>query len=292
LDGEVLASLGEPIFPSPNLMSLLQDRLSQKKLLIQYKIPTAEFIQVDTAEDLEQATQHFPKGFVLKKRRGGYDGYGTFIVKSADDLKNLRPVLSKEKSGFIAEAFVPFKKELAVMLVRDQKNHCFSLPLVESKQTQAKCDWVQGPVKHAKAKSLITRLQKMLKQENYVGVIGFELFDTGSNLLINELAPRVHNSGHYSLDALSEDQFSLHIKAVCGFSCVPPKVLSPGFAMANLIGSKNSPADWENDLTSKIHWYGKLENRPGRKMGHLNAVGATPKKALAQVLKDRKKFSL
>lgn len=292
LDADVLASLNEQIFPSPLLMGILQDRWSQKELLQKYKIPTAEYVVVENAEDLQQAWTHFPKGFVLKKRRGGYDGYGTYMVRTAKDLGPLLELLPKETSGFIAEAFIPFKRELAIILGRDQNKHSFTLPLVETKQTNAKCDWVQGPIKHTKASALIVRLQKMLQKENYVGVIGFELFDTGKEILVNELAPRVHNSAHYSLDALSEDQFSLHVKAVCGISCESPKLLAPGFAMANLLGTKNSPADWKSDFTAKLHWYGKTENRPGRKMGHLTTTGATAKKALTQALKDRKKFSL
>ncbi|MGE3757303.1 MAG: ATP-grasp domain-containing protein, partial [Pseudobdellovibrionaceae bacterium] len=120
----------------------------------------------------------------------------------------------------------------------------------------------------------------------------FELFDTGSEILVNELAPRVHNSGHYSQNALSESQFTLHVKAVCGIECDSPTLLAPGFAMANLIGTSTQKANWKTDFTSHLHWYGKSENRPGRKMGHLNAIAVTGKKALAQVLKDRKKISL
>lgn len=296
LNADLLARIqkteNKTIWPEPQLMGTLQDRLSQKNLLIAHHIPTADFIEVHGQAQYQKARDLFPDGFVLKKRRGGYDGYGTYIIRSDRQFEEFKSVLDTEKSGFIAEAWVPFKRELAVILGRDQNGNDFELPLVESKQTHAKCDWVMGPIRHTKAKSLIKKIQKMLLEVNYVGVIGFELFDTGKTLLVNELAPRVHNSGHYSQNALSESQFALHVKAVCGIECTSPVLLNKAFAMANLVGASENPISWKGNFASRLHWYGKKQNRQGRKMGHLNFAANTGKEALSQVLKDRKKFTL
>ncbi len=288
----ITQELGLAMWPKPELMADLQDRLTQKKMLITHKIPTSDFLEIQNEDDLFKASQKFKKGFVLKKRRGGYDGNGTFILKNSKNWSRFASHLQSENFGFIAEAFVPFKRELAIMLGQDLYGNFISFPLVESHQSQARCDWVKGPIKNVKSKVLLLKLKNFLKKINYVGMIGFEIFDTGSELLINEIAPRVHNSGHYSMNALSESQFDLHIKSVCGYKCTSPQLLSSGFAMANLLGLSEKTANWPNDLKGSLHWYGKLENRPGRKMGHLNFISTNPQKALQLALKERKRMKL
>jgi 5-(carboxyamino)imidazole ribonucleotide synthase len=179
------------------------------------------------------------------------------------------------------------------MVARNTRGQTIRLPFVESYQENARCLWVKGPVKEsAKLTTVGRKLEKFLGTIAYSGMMGVELFDTGSELVINELAPRVHNSGHYSLDALSDDQFSLHIKAILGQDLGRPRRLSPGFAMLNLLGETAEPAKWLLPSAIKLHWYGKEENRPGRKMGHINALAATPEKALVLVKKHRAFFRL
>ena len=129
----------------------------------------------------------------------------------------------------------------------------------------------------------------MMNEIHYEGVMAFELFETKQGtLLVNEIAPRVHNSGHYSLDALSEDQFSLHIKAVLNMELVAPVKISGGFAMLNLLGEKAS-SQWLPPAGTRLHWYGKMESRPGRKMGHLNNLDSTANKALSTLLNFKSK---
>ncbi len=295
LDAHLLESLSRdtsvPVLPRPSDMALIQDRLTQKEILLQHRLPTARFHSVATEDEARWAFDDLGGRAVFKKRRFGYDGYGTFIVRSAQDLKKFLPELTKNSHGFIAEEFVPFKREVAVMVVRSLRGQTVRLPFVESYQENARCLWVKGPLrKSAKLTALGQKLEKFLSAISYCGTMGVELFDTGSKLIVNELAPRVHNSGHYSLDALSDDQFSLHIKAVLGQDLVTPRVLSPGFAMMNLLGSTTEPATWLLPSEIKLHWYGKEENRPGRKMGHINVLAATPEKALALVKNRRSCF--
>ncbi len=279
------------VYPAPHTMNLLQDRFKQKNLFTKYNIPTAKFISLlsdshkNPHREFNQLIKLFPNGFVLKKRHQAYDGYGTCIVAN---IKNKTKALHfiKNNQNLIAEGFIAFKKEMAIILVRNKKKQIVELPLVHTYQEQAKCLWLKGPCQHKNKSALIRKLKAMLKQINYIGVMAFELFDTSQGLLVNELAPRVHNSGHYSLDALSEDQFTLHIKAVLNQDLCSPVLQAKGFAMLNLLAGKQLSKQVKMAETKKevkLYWYGKKEHRPGRKMGHLNALASTSEKALKKL---------
>lgn len=269
--------------PSPRVMGLLSDRLSQKRLFLKYAVPTAAFRRVDTAGEAAAAFLELGP-CVFKTRTGGYDGYGTYLVKRADDLAAL------PGGSFIAETFVPFKAELAVSLGRGADGSVCVLPLVRTFQENSRCLWVKGPVRHPAFATMAARLKRMLEGENYEGICAFELFDTGGSLLVNEAAPRVHNSAHYSLDALEPDQFTLHLKAVIGAPLPKtPRLAAKGFAMWNLLGAA-PPRRYP--VGTRLHWYGKKESRPGRKMGHINALGISPERALAAVKRAAKEMGL
>lgn len=299
LDANLLKQLSEKsktaIYPEPYLMGLLQDRLSQKQLLEKYQIPTAPYSQVSKWTDILQL-KSFGSEVVLKQRRFGYDGYGTFFIKLKGGESSFNEVYKKSQEGFIAEKKIPFRRELALLMARDHFGQIVDFPLVESKQTNARCDWVMGPIRHPKEKSLRQALKKLLVKENYIGVIAFELFDTGKDLLVNEVAPRVHNSGHYSQNALTLSQFQAHVLAVTGSKLFTPEILSP-FAMANLLGTSNVSPTWSHQLGKnneavQLHWYGKQDNRNHRKMGHINTLADTPKAALKMALSARRKVKV
>ena len=303
---EASLSANTPIHPRPKIMNLLQDRLSQKNLLKKYKIPTARFVEVSPKAGLNNLIKVFPKGLVLKKRRQGYDGYGIFTFKPVKNLgekgrgeKNLDEKLSQaehflhKNSRLIAEELIFFKRELALILFRNRKGQIVEMPLVQTFQEQNRCLWVKGPIQHPKKQALIKKLKHLMKDTNYEGALAFELFETKTGaLMINEMAPRVHNSGHYSLNGLSEDQFSLHIKAVLNLELKTPLVLAKGFAMLNLLG-ESFQEKWLTPEGAILHWYGKHQSRLGRKMGHINHLGITPNKALDPLmdfyLKHKKK---
>ncbi|MFN7728561.1 MAG: ATP-grasp domain-containing protein [Bdellovibrio sp.] len=269
---KALGSLAQApgVFPNAGVMRDLQDRSSQKQLLITHGLATSPCMFVQRPLDLKTAFEKFKKGYVVKKVRGGYDGTGTFYVKSLQELEKLQvafPGIS------IAESFVKFKRELATSVVCDGKKVHF-LPLVESHQTDSRCDWVRGPVKHRAWNKLSLKIEKMLLKIGYQGVIAFELFDTGTNLLVNEIAPRVHNSAHYTQDALNFSQFALHLLAGTGAKLPRLELKTKCFVMMNLVGESYSSFVFPDVLEGNLHWYGKASNRPGRKMGHLNWVGA------------------
>lgn len=290
---ELEASTGTQVLPRPNDMARIQDRLSQKTLLLAAKVPTADFISVTTQSEADAAFEKFKRQVVFKKRRFGYDGYGTFVVKTPAELSKFKTAMSKDQFGFIAEQFVPFRRELAVMIARDRRGNTHRLPFVETFQENSRCLWVKGPLKEdSKFKKLGQRLEALLGKIGYVGIMGVELFETRHGILVNELAPRVHNSGHYSLDALFEDQFSIHLKAILGLQIGPPRPLAKGFAMYNLLGHSMNPPKWKSNPAVRLHWYGKNETRPGRKMGHINALGKTPEEALRTLKKRAHDFNL
>ena len=275
--------------PSLKNLARIQDRLSQKKLLTIHKLPTSSFVDVPLGEDREACLQALLtrwQALVLKTRHGGYDGYGTFVVKTRKDIKNLPPVPA------IAEAFVPFKRELAVTACRNKRSQIVFFPLVETHQKKSQCFWVKGPVQSKKFARLKRQITRFLNKINYVGAITFELFETQKDLLVNELAPRVHNSAHYSWEALSEDQFTLHLKACCAQDLHTPKLVSPGFAMLNLLGSSQACCSKQLASGLYLHWYSKKVSKKGRKMGHITSLQASSLKALNKLLKLKKKMGI
>jgi len=280
------------VFPSVKLMDQIRDRKTQKEWLSSGGLPTALDIPFKGRSDLVQYTQFNDKTIVLKKRLFGYDGYGTLVIRSNEDLHLIPEDLRPEE--WIAEEHCTFHRELAVSIARNSSNQFYVLPFVETHQKDSKCDWVKGPIRSFRGRSIVSKLKKLMKKSDYVGLLTAELFDTPRGLLINELAPRVHNSAHYSIEGLKVSQFEAHLRAVLGLP-LPKKSLSlgKGFAMANLIGSEELPSS-QITLGSNpdgfIHWYGKDLSRPGRKLGHLTVIGNSADRSLKQVLKWRKSF--
>ena len=275
------------IYPKPEHLREIRDRLFQKKLLEKFEIPTSPLHEVRDLKDIENLMNEkyldIPiQGIVLKKRLFGYDGYGTLILNK-ENYKELFPQDFSPKK-WIVESFVLFRKEIALSFAINSKGQICDFPIVETHQSNSKCLWVKGPIKESKGLSTLKKdLKHMLRHLNYIGFITFELFLTQKgDYLVNEIAPRVHNSAHYSLEALYLNQFKAHLLSILGFD-IPQtaQVISP-FAMYNIIGK------WHKSLIPFpkahnqcfLHWYGKKEVRPGRKMGHITALNSTFEEAL------------
>ncbi len=275
------------IYPSPRIMGQLRDRKSQKRLFDLYHLPTSPWNVVTTEKEVLTFVDQFQLPLVFKKRVYGYDGYGTYVVKTpfqlAQFLKN-----DFKKDTFIVEDFIPFEKECAIIMARSSDKSITHLPMVESFQKDSRCDWVKGPVKVKRSQALINQLKKFLEGIKYVGVMGVELFVTRHGLIINEIAPRVHNTGHYSLSTPGMSQFDLHNMCLLGQK-LPKHEIKSGFAMANLIGGGRNVQFQPID---ELYWYGKEDNRKGRKMGHINALGPNPTTALKKALRRRKDIKL
>jgi len=272
------------IYPSSKIMSLIRDRFSQKQLLEKFKIPTSPFTN--------DFSSKFTKPVVFKKRLFGYDGYGTVICKKTNDYHKFF-LKNRNLKDWIVEDFIPFKKELAFSIARTKKDMFCVLPLVETFQKDSKCFWVKGPIENKKLNRLVQKVKKMLSDSKYVGIIAVELFETkNGELLVNELAPRVHNSAHYSVEALNLSQFDVHNLAILGEDL--PEKVKPlnAFSMVNLIGTGSKIPKIKLPLLGSLTWYNKSLNKPGRKMGHVTVLDKTPSSALRSALHEERRQSL
>lgn len=258
-----------PRFPARRALEVIADRLPQKTLLDELGIATAPWQTCATGAELDQAIARFGGEMVLKRRRGGYDGRGTLLCDAAS------PRPGADWLGeTIVEQRIPFRRELSIVGARNARGECVFYPLVENHHQQgilrltlAPADDV-APAMQREAEAALGRLMAAL---DYVGVMAMECFDTGDGLLVNEVAPRVHNSGHWTQAGADICQFALHLRALTGLPMPTPVVFGPR-AMVNLIGVEYEQA-LAHAAGHRLHWYGKTP-RPGRKVGHINVEPA------------------
>lgn len=287
VDADSLAKLeeaGYPLYPTSKTIALVQDKLIQKQTLSDAGIKMAAFSAVSTTDDIHKAADEFGWPLVLKARRNGYDGKGNATLNSASDIDAAWAKLDGDNRSLYVEAFCPFTKELAIMITRSHSGESVSYPLVESVQKDHICHIVRAPASEtekviAEATELAT---KAVETIGGIGTIGVEMFLTENNeVLLNEMAPRVHNSGHYTIEACECSQFENHVRAVLGWPLGSTKMITPAAVMINLLGAKNGPgypAGIEQALAvdgAFVHVYGKSMTTTGRKMGHLTALGAS-----------------
>jgi len=251
---------GKKIEPNLTALARIQDRLFQKEWLYDFGLPTLDYVKINSKDDLDLAFKTFGGQLVCKERFGGYDGYGTYVITSKIDLLSFKRAFKGEENQFIAERFVQFKSERSIIFARNSLGEMIHLPMVQSHQINHQCDYVTGPSKHPKEQKLIAKINQFLTAINYVGVIAFELFEIGSKLFINELAPRVHNTGHYSQEALNIDQFELHLRCILGMPLPQVVLRQPAFVMTNLLGQSTRHPSLKKMPTGSLHWYDKVEN--------------------------------
>ena len=273
-----LAQQGVLFQPSLPSLAPLLDKYVQRCYLQDLGLPTPRFWAWDCGADLPSGQIDFP--FVIKARRHGYDGQGTFIVKNEADFKF---VCTKFKGrSLLLEEFVPFDRELAAIAARSASGFIAVYPIVETQQENQVCRLVIAPADisldvKAEAESIARTLLNSLQA---VGVFGIELFLTADNkLLVNEIAPRTHNSGHFTIDACKTSQFEQHLRAVCQLPLGNCELNSAGAVMVNLLGYESAESDYLGKRKQLaqisgafVHWYGKKESRPGRKLGHVTVV--------------------
>jgi 5-(carboxyamino)imidazole ribonucleotide synthase len=274
-----LAQQGIIFRPSLDSLAPLLDKYEQRIYLQNLGLPVPKFSLLEQETDLQTSLcNKFP--LVLKARRHGYDGQGTFIVK---DLAELKAIWHKyERPSLLLEEFVPFTQELAIMVARNSQGEIFTYPVVETYQKQQVCRWVIAPAKVSETvKQKVTAIAKILiEQLQYIGILGIELFLTPDDtVLVNEIAPRTHNSGHYTLDACDISQFAMQLCTVADLPSTPPVMKSTGAVMVNLLGYETSSSDYAEKRqqiahlpNTYVHWYGKTESRPGRKLGHVTTL--------------------
>lgn len=276
--------------PSPNHLSILQDRWPQKELMWDHGIPTSEFVKITGKDDLEAAYKVFDGELVLKRRLGGHDGFGTFIIKTRAQFELFKRTHKNLETQFIAEKYIPFKSEKSLIVSRNLAGDIFIFPLFNSLQKNQQCFRVWGPDFHPAIKDLTKKITELLNHLDYVGLITFELFDIGSKLLVNEIIPRVHNSGHITQDAFSFDQFEMHLRAVVAQAFPFEVMATKSFLMQNIVGSSNRKPTIQVGLQGKLHWYDKKQNKPNKKLGHINYFGSSLKSLVTLADYDLKKI--
>ncbi|MEM6254298.1 MAG: 5-(carboxyamino)imidazole ribonucleotide synthase [Cyanobacteria bacterium P01_D01_bin.156] len=275
-----LAHQGTQFYPQLHCLAPLLDKYEQRLYCQSIGLPSPIFTTLEAEADLpklEDCVAMVGLPLALKTRRHGYDGQGTFILKSIDAVKTTWQALNYQP--ILLEAFVPFERELAVMVARSQAGEVVTYPVVESQQIDQVCRRVIAPaaVKDTVWHQVNHMATTLMTQLEVVGIFGIELFLTADDrVLLNEIAPRTHNSGHYTLDACVTSQFEQQLRAVSGLSLGASKMTCAQALMINLLGFENSTSNYEEKRQALAHlpgahvyWYGKQESRLGRKLGHV-----------------------
>ncbi len=274
------------IVPPPAAVAIAQDRISEKNFLQRHGIPTAPFAAVRSREDLAVAWEAIGTPALLKTSRLGYDGKGQATITSRAELEAAWHRLGQVEC--VLERRLNLELELSVVLARDDSGATTPFPVAENVHRDGILFTSVVPARIAGAQAAAARdlAERIAAGLDYVGVMAVELFVAeGGRLYANELAPRPHNSGHYTIDACGTDQFEQQIRALCGLPLGAPTLLSP-VCMVNLLGElwQHGEPPWERVLAMpgvNLHLYGKRASRPGRKMGHLCCLATTPDAALA-----------
>jgi 5-(carboxyamino)imidazole ribonucleotide synthase len=279
----LVLSARRPVVPNRRILETTQDRLAEKDFVTRLGIGTAAYADISTAADLREAIARIGLPAVIKTRRFGYDGKGQAIIREGDDLSRVWAELSTKSA--ILEAFVPFEREISVIAARsgDGDVECFDVTENEHRDHILKVSRAPAAIPDALADEARAIAGKIAGALDYVGVLAVEMFvladpDSGPKVLVNEIAPRVHNSGHWTLDGASVSQFEQHIRAIAGWPLGRPIRHGP-VTMTNLIGDEiNEYEQWLTVPGATVHIYGKGSARPGRKMGHVTEVAHTGKK--------------
>jgi 5-(carboxyamino)imidazole ribonucleotide synthase len=272
-----------PVFPPTEALEIAQDRVREKALFDDVRLPNAPYEAVAAPEDLRAATERVGTPAVLKTRRLGYDGKGQAVIHDAVLAEDAWRAIGEVPA--ILERLVAFDRELSILGVRGRDGSVAFYPLIENHHREGILRWSVAPAPEltpdlqARAESYARAVMDRLE---YVGVMAIELFQVGEELLGNELAPRVHNSGHWTIEGAETSQFENHLRAVTGLP-LGSTAVPVSSAMVNLIGTVPDTAAVAAVSGAHLHLYGKGP-RPGRKLGHVTAVGEEPGSAARDLL--------
>lgn len=284
-----------PVRPAPETLRIIQNKHRQKSFLKANRIAVPDFELVKSEEHLNGLCKKFGLPAVLKATEDSYDGRGNYVIKTKSDISKAYSYFSGRE--MMLEKFVPFAKEVSIMVARNPSGHIESFPVVENIHRNSILDTTMAPAAisakvEKRAKEMAIKTMQVL---HGAGIFGIEMFVTKKgDVLINEIAPRVHNSGHYTNEACSVSQFEQHLRAVLDLPLAKPELLSPA-VMINILG----PEDFEGVYSvtgidkmmkvpgAQLYVYGKKVSKPRRKLGHITATGRTTREALARAKKAR-----
>jgi len=286
---QVLREFSPEFLPNLAVMAILVDKLHQREFLHQQGIAVPQFMAVDDLSSLEAAGHKLGFPCVLKARRNGYDGKGTWVVHDATELNRAWQRMGAIPS--VVESYIPYIRELAVIAGKSRDSEQVIYPVVETIQKQQVCQRViaPAPVSDAIAQQAIAIAQQILHSLDSAGLLGIEFFLTAENLvLVNEIAPRTHNSGHYTIDACNVSQFAQLLRITANLPVIVPQMTVPYAVMLNLLGYENRDYDYAQERSgianlpsTYVHWYHKTSARIGRKLGHVTVVGNNLDQVLA-----------
>lgn len=295
-----IESLGKPVFPSPETIEFIQDKLVQKETLRKSGLPVPDFVPVSENDKYTSISKLLGPDFILKSRKMGYDGYGNHFVRNEADMIEGMKRLTKRHASVMAEKVINFTKELAVM-VAVNSHEVGVYPVVETIQEHHICKFVIAPavipqVIADKAARIASEAVRSVKGK---GIFGVELFLTSDDeILVNEMAPRPHNSGHYTIEGCITSQFENHIRAILELPLGNTWLVKPCSIMVNTLGKHDGEGKIFNlseilfNPDAHLHFYGKTTSRKGRKMGHITMNGDDPAKILKELTLLEKKIKI
>nr|WP_041582242.1 5-(carboxyamino)imidazole ribonucleotide synthase [Salisediminibacterium selenitireducens] len=277
IDGDTAEHLASSMYlpQGSSLLQITQDRKKEKEAIEAEGVPVAPWASIDSKAELDAAITRIGLPAVIKTTRGGYDGKGQAVLRETADAASAWRDL-EGKGPFVLEAFIPFVTEISVIVSRGTNGDMTTFPVAENIHVNNILHQSIVPARvpqdvQAKAEDLARTLAESL---GMIGTLAVEMFVTAEGgLYVNELAPRPHNSGHYTINACNVSQFAQHIRAICGLPLIEPELLKP-VVMVNLLGEHMDGALAQMPIRARAHWhlYGKHEARPGRKMGHVNIL--------------------
>ena len=291
---------GVGLWPKPETLALIRDKGVQKTALQDAGLPVPRFTRCPTLDDAVATADAFGYPVLLKRFRGSYDGYGNATAETPDDLRTAWPGLADD-DGLMVEAFVPFVRELAVLVARRPDGTQVTYPVAYTEQRDHRCHAVEVPANvpaDVAAEAQRVALEAVEVVEG-VGITAVELFETESGaILVNELAPRPHNTGHYTIESCYTSQFANHVRAVLGLPLGDPSLREKAAAMVNILGHREGTLKLDGFAEAlaisdaAVHLYGKPDVRPNRKMGHVTVTGSDPRDVRRRAEKAAEKIRL
>jgi 5-(carboxyamino)imidazole ribonucleotide synthase len=295
-----LQSKKYPIYPSPEILAIIQNKYRQKSFLKDNDIAVPKFDFVDSEDHLRQLCASYGFPTMLKVCQDSYDGRGNFLIRSKDKIHEAFAYF--EGKECMLEKYVPYLKEISIIVARNSAGQIESFPVGENIHNKGILDMTIVPARISKKTNLRAKkmAEKTMQAMKGAGIFGIEMFVMhDENVLINEIAPRPHNSGHYSIEACSISQFEQHLRAILNLPLSKPELLCPA-VMMNILGPANQNGPYAiKGLKNlfliqglKLHVYGKKVSKPRRKLGHITVTANTIEKALSRAKRARKMIKL
>lgn len=278
--------------PSPWTLQIIQDKFRQKSFLKKFGLTIPSFSLIESEQQLSKACKKYGFPTILKARYDSYDGKGNYTIRSENDIPFAYSLFGTDRKPML-EKYVNFRQEISIMVARNLSGQIISFPVAENLHRD---HILQMSIVPARVSDKVARRAKKMAEQTLAalrgsGIFGIEMFLTQDNeVVINEIAPRPHNSGHYSIEACSVSQFEQHIRAILNLPLIEPKLLSPAAVMLNLLGPENFEGPYAIRGLRKafsmpglnLHIYGKKMSKPRRKLGHLTILGTSVEDALAK----------